>query len=152
MSSIAPVRFRLYPEPARSLYAAVIVWPTKTAMRRAVSAYARQLGQSPAQHRNTGGYCAGFKVRQYPKGKRMRTLPIFAEVHLFAGDGLAMRIITHELFHATAEFGRRIRFDFRRLDAEDSVNDDEERLAYAHSELCRQFMIRANALGLYGKT
>lgn len=82
----------------------------------------------------------------------MRTLPLFAEVHLFRGDGLSMRIVTHELFHATMAYGRRIRFDFRRLDADDSVNDDEERLTYAHGDLCRQFMMRATDLGLYANS
>ena len=55
----------------------------------------------------------------------------------------------HEFFHATICWGRRIGFNWQRLDAEDSVNDDEERLAYVHGALCREFVDRAYASGLY---
>ncbi len=78
----------------------------------------------------------------------MHTRPMFAEVNLYRA-ALTMRIVTHELFHATIQYGRRIGFDFSRLDANDSINAEEERLTYAHGELCRQFMVRATTLGLY---
>lgn len=60
-----------------------------------------------------------------------------------------MRVVTHELFHATLAWARRIGFDFARLNAEDSINGDEERLTYAHGHLCADFMVRANNAGLY---
>jgi hypothetical protein len=77
-------------------------------------------------------------------------LPEFAEVNLYR-DRLTMEIVTHELFHATMAWARRVRFPVARLVAADAVNDDEERLTYVHSTLCRRFMVRATAAGLYAR-
>lgn len=78
----------------------------------------------------------------------MRTRPIVAEVH-FSRNRLSQVIVAHELFHATLAYGRRVGFDFSRLDAADSVNDDEERLAYVQGWLCREFVRRAARTGMY---
>lgn len=51
--------------------------------------------------------------------------------------------------YATMAWGRRIGFDWSRLGADDAVNDDEERLAYVHGKLCRDFVARAIDAGLY---
>jgi hypothetical protein len=131
--------FRLYPEENSRLYCRVTVWPTLSAMR-AASTWER-LGRS------CRGFCSSVQRQRLTRG-RWRTDPIFAEVHL-AKDWLQTRIITHEFLHATFAFGRRIRFDWQRLDADDSVNAQEERLCYAHGELVSQFVDRAYKARLY---
>jgi hypothetical protein len=134
---VTPVRFRLYPESRRGLYLAVFVWPTRASMQR-------RWGPHPPR---TDGFCHPFIVQQFVGG-RWRTRPVVAEVH-FHRARLSMEVVTHELFHATIAWARRIRFDFARLNAEDSINEDEERLTYAHGRLCREFMNRANDFKLY---
>lgn len=137
------VRFRLYPERRRGLYVLVFVWPSAKAMR----AHAKRTGDPASGKRTVHGYCSHYIIRSYKTG-RCRTHPLFSEVHLYR-QALTMRIVTHELFHATVGWGRRVGFDFSRLDAEDSVNAPEERIAHVHDTLCSDFMRRATALGLY---
>jgi hypothetical protein len=138
-------RFRLYPEAPRGLYVAVNVWPTAATMRK----YAAKTGDaSAARARRLGGYCACYRIVSYKAGRPQRTKMLVAEVNLYVAR-IGTEVITHEMFHATMQWGRRIGFDFPRLDADDSVNDDEERLTYAHSTLCRDFVRRAIAAGLY---
>lgn len=145
MSETPLVRFRLYPEARRGLYVAVNVWETAAAMRR----YARRTGDQKSARRNCHGYCACYRIVRFRARGPQRTLPVCAEVNLYAGR-LTMEVVTHELFHATVQWGRRIGFDFSRLDSHDSINEDEERLTYAHSTMCKAFMIRACDAGLYG--
>lgn len=57
-------------------------------------------------------------------------------------------IVAHEMFHATMAWARRIGFPWSRL-GEEAVNDDEERLAYVHGRLCREFVNEAYEAGLY---
>ena len=132
-------RFRLYPEAPRGLYVLVNVWPNKDALVE------NCLCAEKSDHE---GCCTEVYVTDYGKA-RARTKPICAVVNLHR-DLLTMGVVTHELFHATMAWGRRIGFNFSRLGADDAVNDDEERLTYAHSELCRKFMVRAIGAGLYG--
>lgn len=150
--AVSPVKFRLYPEPriagsgtraTNRLYVLVKVWPTARAMR----AYARRSGDADSAGRNVHGYCANYRIIDYRKAKP-RTKPMFAEVNMYRGK-LTMECIAHELLHATIQWARRVKFDFWRLDATDSVNADEERFVYAHGRLCRQFMSRAIDAGLY---
>lgn len=134
-----PIRFRLYPDEARKgLHALVYVWPTRKAMLR-------EGGYTGC--RRTEAFCAPVDVTRYADS-RARKLRLFAELHFYR-DNLTMRIVTHEIFHATMAYGRRIRFDWQRLGAHDSINKDEERLTYAHCHMCRDFMDRANNLKLY---
>ncbi len=74
--------------------------------------------------------------------------PCVADVH-FVRRRLGMEVTTHELFHATMAWARRVRFPFARLGADDAVNADEERLTYVHGWLCRQFAVRAWDAGIY---
>lgn len=141
----ATVTFRLYPESGRR-YVRVHVHPTKAAMRE----YWRT-----SEARFNGGtwagrvaYCTDVRKWFITADGRSRRDPCVAEVNLFASR-LGTAVVTHEFFHATVAWGRRIGLDFTRLDAEDSVNHDEERLAYVHGELCRQFVDRAYHVGLY---
>jgi len=130
-------RFRLYPEPKSRLYVRVNVWATLRAMR----AYGR------ASYFTFGRNCVGAatQLRLYRNG---RCQPLFCEVNLVRYH-LGTEIITHEFFHAAIAWGRRVRFDFTRLNAPDSVNEDEERITYVHGRLCRQFVDRAWKAGLY---
>lgn len=137
-----PVKFRLYPEKQSRLHALVYVWPTRKEMLEAWRARNyRRAG------RTCQGFCSPVEVWDFRKGTG-RKQPLFAEVHVWRGK-LTMAVVTHEMFHAAIAWARRVRFNFSRLHAEDSINDDEERLTYAHSNLCRDFMIRATDAGLY---
>lgn len=136
-----PVVFRLYPERGTSLYVRVLVWPTRHAMRM----HHRREGRDGAI--GAAATCTSGRVQRFRRG-RWRTLPMFAEVNL-CRERMGTEIVTHEFLHAAIAWGRRVGFDFTRLDAEDSVNDDEERLCYAHGWLCRTFVERAIAAGLY---
>ena len=142
------VTFRLYPEPGRTLYVRINVHPTKKAMR----AHVRGLdGEGISRPSGTDRHAAGFSTPWhvlYISPKRCRRDPCIAEVNLCRTE-LTMRIVTHELLHATMEWARRIRFPFSRLGDDDQVNEEEERIAYAHCRLCAEFMIRATAVGLY---
>lgn len=140
----APVpllRFRLYPEHGRSLFCTVNVWAT----RADYVAHMLAVG-ARAPHRD-GASVSSF-TRQRFNGTRWRTLPEFAEMNLMRAR-LGTEVITHEMLHVAIAYGRRVRFDFRRLDASDSVNADEERLCYVHGRLCREFVNRAHDAGLY---
>src|SRR5690242_13328755 len=96
-----PVVFRIKPEPRRTLYVRVHIWPTAAAMR----AHKRSTGLSGAW--NTAAYCTQITQRQYRRGTPMRTRPIVAEVH-FSRNRLSQVIVAHELFHATLAYGRRV--------------------------------------------
>jgi hypothetical protein len=142
--------FRLYPERRGGLFVRVNVWRTRAELLererwidgKPLTRLRRRHGRSEAH-----GLCSSLTVQKYT-GTRWRTLPIFAEVNLYR-ERLGMEVVTHELFHATAAWGRRVRFDFARLDADDSVNAAEERMAYVHGALCRQFVCRAERARLY---
>lgn len=134
------VRFRLYPESRRGLYVAVHVWPTAKAMRRKYG------GRREVR---VDGYCSPYVRQRVDASGRWRTMPVVADVH-FHRKRLSMEVVTHELFHATLAWARRVRFDFSRLsDGANPINADEERLTYAHGRLCRAFMNRANDFRLY---
>lgn len=135
-----PVHFRLYPHAKSGLYVMVNVWPTRKEMLA-------QWGEGRGAGRTCQGFCSPIHVTDYSKG-RARKQPIVAEVHLWR-DHLSMMVVTHELFHASLAWARRVGFDFGRLDDEDSINRDEERLTYAHSNMCSDFMVRANRAKLY---
>jgi hypothetical protein len=60
-----------------------------------------------------------------------------------------MEVVTHELFHATMAWARRVGLDLTRLADDDYVNQEEERVSYVHGRLCRDFMVRAEAAGIY---
>lgn len=133
-------RFRLYPESDSRLYALVSVWSDPETMAENCACEGTDVH---------GGCCGTLKIRVYGEaGRYERTKGIFAEVHMHIG-ALGTGVLAHELFHATVAWGRRLGFDFTRLDADDSVNDDEERLAYAHGKMCADFVNRAIRAGLY---
>lgn len=99
--------------------------------------------------RHTLAWCGGIHIIVVSAdGRRKRTLGIFADAH-FHRDRLGTEVVTHELFHATMAWGRRVGFPFARLGDDDAVNRDEEIITHVHGRLCRQFVARAEAAGLY---
>jgi len=140
------VTFRLYPEPGRTLYVRVNVHRTKKAMREYWRTTDARFGGGTWDKRQ--GYCQERSSWKVNCDRRMRRDPCIAEVNMYRA-ALVMGIVTHEMLHAAVAWGRRTHFNWQRLEDDDSVNQDEERFAYAHSELCRQFMVRAIAAGLY---
>jgi len=139
---------RLYPEPDRTLYVRVRVHPTLKAMHersRELTAAGTHEHRAPMRH--VRGFCTEWNVVKCTK-KRARRHPCIAEVN-FAGRYCTMEIVTHELLHATMAWARRVGFEFSRLGDDDHVNAEEERIAYVHGEMCRQFMVRANTAGVY---
>lgn len=153
-----PVRFRLYPATdkrtrGRSLYVNVQVWPSLKSLRDYLhAAYAK--GQKGRPFKDALGMCSSFRVVTVPpRGKAIRTRPIFAEVNLCAAN-LTQRIVTHEFMHATFAWARRVGIkiaeSLTEFDGPD-VMDSEEELCYAHGAMCSDFVRRATKLGLYNE-
>lgn len=138
---------RLYPEPG-TRYVRVFVWRTKKDMKAA-------WGRAAIPVRFAGGtwgrrvaYCREVLRWNVSKSGGSRRNPCVAEVHMFHSR-IGGEIVAHEMFHATMAWGRRVGFCWSRLGDDDAVNDDEERLAYVHGALCREFVNRAYAAGIY---
>ncbi len=127
--SVHPWICRLYPERGSSLYARVQVWPTQSAMLAYLNT--KPIGQKFSKRCH--GACGRVHVIRRPQ---------FAEVNLYMG-ALGMGVVTHELFHATMAWAHRVGFDFSQIMGGFDVNKREERITYAHSEMCRQFMVKA---------
>jgi hypothetical protein len=143
---VKPVVFRLYPERA-TLYARVQIWPTKAAMLAHLNSN-RHPYKGNRFSRHVLGACSRNMIWHVSEKGVARRQPCFAVVNMFRAR-LTMQIVTHELFHATLAWGYRIGFPFFALDDDYGVTEMEERITHAHSELCRQFMVRANDAGLY---
>lgn len=141
--------FRLYPEPRRTLFVRVRIHPTLKAMReRSMELTGSGIHEHGGPLRRVRGFCTEWRRWWVEPGGRSRKDPCIAEVNL-ARRYCTMEIVTHELFHATMAWGRRVAFPFTRFGAEDSVTDEEEQAAYVHGELCRAFVVRAEEAGLY---
>lgn len=82
------------------------------------------------------------------RGGRIRRDPCVAEINFFRSR-MGSAVVVHEFMHATIAWAIRTRFDWSRLDADDSVNADEESLCYIHSDLVREFVDRAYEAGVY---
>lgn len=148
---LMPVRFRLYPNGrSTGLFLVVQVWPALKYMRQ----YITSTYPGNGSYRNTLGMCSSFKVVSYAKGKSARASGIFAELNLNAAN-LTMRIITHELFHATMAYARRMGLDLSEISngSDDhtgpGVCETEESLTTVHGTLCSDFVARASDLGFY---
>lgn len=147
----APHRFRLYPEAPRGLYVLAMVHPTLKALRKLL----RQHGVDGSE---AEGACIGMRIDSYRDDRAPRVVPCCAEVHFWRG-ALGTSVITHELLHATFAWAARVRVPFHQLETwgarleggSASVSDAEERLCYAHGRLCRDFVLRATAAGLYAE-
>lgn len=134
---------RLYPERGSTLYARVQVWPTKRAFIDHVNAEC-VFADGKADHK-TQGTCARVDRTSYRTGRARRSA-CFASVNLWRGQ-LTMRVVTHELFHATMAWAQRVGFDFTPVVADIGVGPEEERITYVNCELNRQFMEKASRPG-----
>ena len=142
---------RLYPERKSSLFVRVHVWPTKKDFLAHVNK-AHFAADGKGFGRRCDGTCSRVDVKSYrtkrdaAKKARGRRDPCCAVVNMWQGC-LTMRVVTHELFHATIAWGHRVKFPFAGFEAAEGVTADEERITYVHGELCRQFMCKALAPG-----
>jgi hypothetical protein len=143
--------FRIYPEQGRTLYVRVLVHDTLKAMRERSRELKRRGYSADYVGRNCYGFCNEWnhwQVQAEEDGGRCRRDPCIAEVNL-ARKHCTMGIVTHELLHATFAWARRVRFPFACLSHEAQAMEGEEWISYAHGDLCRDFMVRAEAAGLY---
>lgn len=142
-----PHTFRLWPERGSALFVRVFVWPTKKAFLAHMNAH--HFGRNGGGfYRRCQGACSRHESYRFRKGHARRRNACVAEVNLWRGK-LTMEVVTHELFHATIAWGHRVRFPFAGLAAADGVTADEERITYVHGRICREFVGRATAAGLY---
>ncbi len=149
--TVRPWVCRIYPERNSSLFARVQVWPTKKAFLAHINENCTFIGGRGAG-RTCQGTCSREHRTLYRKNRPARRRPIFATVNLWRGK-LTMSVVTHELFHATIAWAWRVQFPLRELTDDENVTSTEERITYAHSEMCRQFMVRAlQPGGPYTKT
>jgi hypothetical protein len=81
----------------------------------------------------------------YADGRIQRS-GCFAVVNLWRGR-LTMRVVTHELFHATMAWAHRVGFDLAKLTETADITQHEERITHAHCHLCSEFMRKASAPG-----
>lgn len=127
---------RLYPVSGSVLFVRAFVHPT----RKLFVARLRSLaGNERMQFRDSLAVCTD--VRRWVNGRRD---PCVAEVNFYR-HRFTDEIIAHEFFHATICWGRRIGFNWHRFEDEDSVNEDEERMARVHGSLIREFTSRLGA-------
>lgn len=136
--------FRLYPESKRSgLYVRALVFPT----RRLAAIYSDSFKEDPEQI----AVCISYKTVKFYKHGGSRVRPIVADV-IFHRERMGMEVITHELFHATMAWARRVRFPFGMLNDgsfDRFAMEHEEILALTHGRFCRDFNRRAQHAGLY---
>lgn len=137
-AGVEPWVARLYPERSRALYVRVQVWPTQAAMLAYVNEHHVTI-HGNAFGRRTHGTCSRHEVYRIRKGHPRRKARCCAEVNLHKG-WLGMGTVSHELLHATVAWAYRVRFPFENLRSERGVGMDEERLCYAHGNICRRFM------------
>lgn len=139
--------FRLYPEEGRTLYVRVHVHETLKALRER----SRELQAMGMSSDYVGRRCQGF-VTEWQRwwideNGRSRRDPCIAEVNV-ARRYCTMRIITHELQHATLAWARRVDFAFTMLYGNIRDMDQEERICYMHGDLCNDFVVRAQEAGV----
>lgn len=143
---------RLFPVTGSQLYVRVMVF----ALRRDFEAYARALGFSHRRARDLFAFCAeSDHYYRRRRGVPRRRHPLVADV-VFWQHHLGVGLITHEFFHATAAWARRLRIPTAPLGVHQpgpvvlSGDDEEERLARVQEALVRRFVQWADAAGLYG--
>jgi len=143
MNTVTPWVCRLYPEPNSRLYVRVQVWPTHKALLAYLNTETRgRSGQRGGHYgRRVQGFCARYASSAYRKGKSRRRSACVAEVNLWRGR-LGIGVIAHELLHAAIAWADRIHIDCGVLNSPSGVTPTEERICYAHGELCRQFTLK----------
>lgn len=130
---IPAISFRIFPEPKVSnLHCKVNVWRTKKEMY----AYIED-GES------FDGVCTGITVRDYRKGKKGHTKPIFAEMQLTL-EKMNDRIVTHEVVHAMFKWMQRRNVTTQELD----TMDVEERMCWAVTRMKDTLLLRLSKFGI----
>lgn len=124
-----PLVFRLRPDATPSLFARVLVFPTREAM----------YDYRPIERDHLGSCTPIERVFIYPDG-RSRRHPMFAEVCLFR-EACGSTVVTHEIFHAAMAWARRTKLDAAPI-FESGVYDEEETLAHVHSDMVGQLVNR----------
>lgn len=131
MSRVTPVvTMRVYPTPASTLYARVLIFGTKRAMVR----YGKR-------HGHTGKYRAACDTQVKPRAA-------FAELLFHEGD-ITIELLTHECLHAVLGYARRLRFDLSALACPWRLtrHDTEERLVEVHSMLTHELVVALRKRG-----
>ena len=123
--------FRLYPEPGRSLFYHVRLFPTQDALRDYLRADS-DVDRSAAF--GSRALCTRWmRTRTLPNG-RTRTCPDLGEL-LFVVPLIDSEAISHECAHAAIWWARRVGISPFHIDASDTehrfANADEERYCYA---------------------
>jgi hypothetical protein len=135
------VKFRLYFEPHSSMYAEVLIHENQKALLEFGKQYGIEMGET------CQATCTGFDVYKIPKGGgKPRKRPLVCQINLHR-ERLTMRVVTHELMHATIQWARYRKLLTPSLAAGDM--DLEERICYAHGDICSQFTDRAYKAKLY---
>lgn len=140
------VSFRVYPRPKKSgLYVLVRVFESQGEMVRAVRREDRRDGMKDVIESDTQGVMQTMEVMVRRRG-RWVCLPQLGIVNLHRRR-LGMVVLSHEFGHAAFAWAKRKRLPGTFAGREDM--DVEELVLHAHSEMLRQFMERAEGLGLY---
>ena len=140
VSATRPWVCRLHPVRGSSLYVRVMVWPTKRAMLDYLNEHHHTIHGNGFGTR-TQAACGGYEGYHYRTDRNARRRsPCVAEVSFWRGK-LGIGVIAHEFFHATMRWGHRRGWDFSALDT-GGCSMMEERFAYVHGNLCREFMVQ----------
>lgn len=140
-----PVTFRVYPRRSRrGLYVLVRVFATQRELVRTIRTENRREGVDDVTESDVQGL---MQTRRTWAGPRMRLLPSIGVVNLHRAR-LGIVVVTHEFGHAMFEWANRKRL-WKHLSSGNTM-PVEERILHAQSEMIRQYMARAEKLGLYG--
>jgi len=144
-----PVTFRVYPRRSRrGLYVLVRVFGTQRDMVRTIRAENRREGVDDVTESDVQGLMQTRRVyRVWPDDRRMRLRPSIGVVNLHRAR-LGIVVVTHEFGHAMFEWANRQRL-WKQL-ASGNTMPVEERILHAQGEMIRQYIERAERLGLYG--
>lgn len=146
-AQVTPWIARLYPERDSALFVRVQVWPTKKTFLKHLNEEHYSIDGRGFGAR-TEGVCSRHESYRIQRGRPQRRSPCVAEVNLWRRK-ITMRVVTHEMFHATIAWGHRVGFPFAALTEADGVTRTEERITYVHGNLCSDFVDRALKAGLY---
>lgn len=139
------VTFRVYARRSRrGLYVTVRVFGTQRELVRTIRAENRRFGKDEVTESDVQGLMQTHRVWS---GRRRRLLPGIGVVNLHRAR-LGIVVVTHEFGHAMFEWANRQRL-WKHL-ASGNTMPVEERILHAQSEMIRQYMVRAEKLGLYG--
>lgn len=135
--------FKIKPDPARTFYWEVEIYPSVTALRKAPHPH----GGSLKGYRDMLACCyAGEKINC--RGSRARKMPYLGVIR-FSKSHIGVGILSHEVFHATIGYLDRIGIKalFRSGDGE-WTTEDEEIAARAQQNMMQQLVNALDQSGL----